>query len=78
MKSGRSLTNLAQELDRQLATKQDLVVPSTLLRFRTEEGGSCRMKIDATPGVEEYGVTDLARHQLADKLKIPYTPLMPS
>jgi hypothetical protein len=30
MKSGRSLVNLAEELERQLARKQDLVVPSSL------------------------------------------------
>ena len=31
MKSGRSLINLAQELERQLASKRDLIVPSSLL-----------------------------------------------
>ncbi len=36
MKSGRSLVSLAQELERQLATKRDLVVPSSLLRCRTD------------------------------------------
>jgi len=72
MKSGRTLIDLAQELERQLATKKDLVVPSSLLRFATDEGGGCRMTIDATPGVGEYGVSELARRQLADKLRIPY------
>jgi hypothetical protein len=73
MKSGRSLVNLAQELERQLATKQDLVVPTSLLRCHTDEGGSCRMMIDAKDGVGEYGITNLARRQLAEKLKIPFT-----
>jgi hypothetical protein len=72
MKHGRSLVNLAQELERQLATKQDLVVPSSLLRFETDEAGGCRIRIDGSSGVGEYGVTDLARRQLADKLKIPF------
>ena len=72
MKSGRSLVNLAQELERQLATKQDLVVPTSLLRCHTDEGGSCRMMIDAKDGVGEYGITNLARRQLAEKLKIPF------
>ena len=31
MKSGRSLVDLAQELERQLATKKDMVVPSSLM-----------------------------------------------
>jgi len=73
MKSGRSLVNLAQELERQLATKQDLVVPTSLLRCHTDEGGSCKMMIDAKDGVGEYGITNLARRQLAEKLKIPFT-----
>ena len=73
MKSGRSLVNLAQELERQLATKQDLVVPTALLRCHTDEGGSCRMIIDAKDGAGEYGITNLARRQLAEKLKIPFT-----
>ena len=73
MKSGRSLVNLAQELERQLATKQDLVVPTSLLRCHTDESGSCRMIIDAKDGGGEYGITNLARRQLAEKLKIPFT-----
>ena len=73
MKSGRSLVNLAQELERQLATKQDLVVPTSLLRCHTDQGGSCKMMIDAKDGVGEYGITNLARRQLAEKLKIPFT-----
>ncbi len=73
MKSGRSLVNLAQELERQLATKQDLIVPTSLLRCHTDEGGSCKMMIDAKDGVGEYGITNLARRQLAEKLKIPFT-----
>ena len=72
MKSGRSLVNLAQELERQLATKQDLVLPTSLLRCQTDEVGSCRMMIDANHGGGEYGITNLARRQLAEKLKIPF------
>src|SRR5688572_20572805 len=72
MKSGRSLVNLAQELERQLATKRDLVLPSSLLQCHTEEGGSLKMIVDARQGEGVYGVTDLARRQLADKLKIPF------
>ena len=72
MKSGRSLVSLAQELERQLATKQDMVVPSSLMRCRTDEGGSCKMMIEATNSVEQYGITNLARRQLAEKLKIPF------
>ena len=72
MKSGCSLVHLAQELERQLATKQDLVVPSSLLRCHTDEAGGCRMLIEAKDGGGEYGMTELARRQLAEKLKIPF------
>ena len=80
MKSGRTLVDLAQELDRQIATKQDLVLPSSLLQCRTDEGGNLKLIVDASShlasggvmGSGEYGVTGLARRQLADKLKIPF------
>ena len=72
MKSGRSLVNLAQELERQLARKQDLVVPSSLLQCRTDEGGDLKMLVEARTGEVEYGINSLARRQLADKLKIPF------
>jgi hypothetical protein len=83
MKYGRSLLDLAQELERQLATKRDLVVPSSLLQCHTEKDGNMQMIIDAKQADGAYGVTDLARRQLAEKLKIPlaylckgqYTPL---
>lgn len=73
MKTGRSLTNLAQELERQLLNKQDLVVPSSLLQCRATDDGEVKMIIEAPTGAVEYGVNELARHQLADKLKIPFT-----
>jgi len=72
MKSGRSLVDLAQELERQMTTKQDMVVPSSLIRCRTNQGGDCRMMIEAKNGIGEYGITNLARHQLAEKLNIPF------
>ena len=72
MKSGRSLVNLAQELQRQLASKKDLVVPSSLLQCRTEKDGKLTMIVDAKYGEGEYGITELARRQLAEKLKIPF------
>ena len=61
MKSGRSLVDLAKELERQIATKQDLVLPSSLLQCRTDEGGNLKLIVDTgkQPGIGggEYGVT---------------------
>jgi hypothetical protein len=72
MKSGRSLLNLAQELARQLATKQDMIVPSSMMCCHTDERGGCKLLIDENSRVGKYAVTSLARRQLAEKLKIPF------
>jgi hypothetical protein len=72
MKSGRSLIDLAQELERQLPTKKDLLVPSSLIEYQTDGKGESSVTIDGADGVSTYGITDLARRQLAEKLHIPY------
>lgn len=72
MKSGRSLIDLAKELERQLVSKKDMVVPSSLMRHHTSDLASCSLMIAEAEGEKRYGVTDLARRQLAEKLKIPY------
>ena len=71
MKTGRTLMSLAQELTRQLATKKDMIVPSALLSHATV-AGSTQLSVEQTGGLTAFGVTPLARRQLADKLGIPY------
>ena len=44
------MVSLALELERQLATKQDLVVPSSLLQCHTDEGGELKMIVDTKRG----------------------------
>lgn len=72
MKTGRSLLALAHELERQLTTKKDLLVPTSLMRHNTDEDGQTRLTIEEPRAPQEYGVTELARRQLADKLSIPF------
>jgi hypothetical protein len=72
MKTGRSLVDLAAELTRQLATKKDLLVPSSRLRLQTDDSSRSSVVVEAADGASSYGITELARRQLADKLKIPY------
>ena len=48
------------------------MVSSSLLRHDTDDRGDTRLVIEETAGAVRYGVTPLARRQLADKLKIPY------
>jgi len=72
MKSGRSLIDLAKELERQLASKKDLLVPLPRTHHGTTADGECIVEIDEPEGLQRYGITALARRQLAEKLKIPY------
>ncbi|MBB4730491.1 DUF932 domain-containing protein [Xanthomonas arboricola] len=72
MKSGRTLVALAQELERQLATKKDLLVPTSLMHHRTDEAGHTHLAIEEPQALQRYRVSDLARRQLADKLRIPF------
>jgi hypothetical protein len=71
MKTGRTLVSLAEELTRQLGTKKDLIVPSVLLHHTTNDGVA-RLTVEEPSGPSDYGITPLARRQLADKLGIPY------
>lgn len=72
MKSGRSLVSLAQELERQLHSKKDLIVSSQLVHHNTSDTGETHLIVEEEGSPACYGVTPLARRQLADKLKIPY------
>lgn len=72
MKTGRNLVDLATELERQLATKRDLIVPMQRMHHATDEDGGTRLLIGEGADKLQYGVTPLARQQLATKLKIPF------
>jgi hypothetical protein len=72
MKYGRSLTSLAEELERQLKTKLDMIVPTPLMHHQTATGGTTSITVETPDGVKSFGTTDAFRRQLADKLKIPF------
>jgi hypothetical protein len=71
MRNGRTLVQLAQELERQLATKKDLVLHSSMMRHETSDQGDTSLIVDHPDG-GNFAVTELARRQLAGKLSIPY------
>jgi hypothetical protein len=71
MKNGRTLVQLAEELQRQLASKRDMIVPTVLMNHQTMDGETS-IAITAPDGVQTYRTTELFRRQLADKLKIPF------
>ena len=70
MKQGRTLIELATELERQLATKLDMVVPTPLMNHETS-GGMSSLTVETPDGPQKFAVTDHCRRQLADRLRIP-------
>lgn len=72
MKYGRSLIDLANELERQLATKVDMIVPTQLMHHQTIAGGGTSVTIEAPEGPKSFPTTEGFRRQIADKLKIPF------
>lgn len=73
MKQGRSLVGLIDELERQLKTKVDMIVPTTLMQHATARDGSTSLMIEAPDGAKQFPITESCRRQLADRLKIPFT-----
>lgn len=72
MKNGRSLTSLAIELERQLGTKRDMIVPTGLIRHTTEPGGNTLIRVETPQGLQRLPTTENFRRQLSEKLRIPF------
>jgi Domain of unknown function (DUF932) len=72
MKDGRSLVDLTNELERQLLTKQDMIVPTPLMSHATPDDGATTISFPTPDGWRSFATTDNFRRQLADRLKIPY------
>lgn len=67
MKSGKTLTELAGELERQSASKKDFIAPTTALTFQTSPEAS----VLEVPNGGAFPVTDLTHGQIAERLQIP-------
>ena len=70
MKTGKTLTELAIELDRQNKTKRDLIVPTEKLSFAVSDEGP-KLIVGDGSGVEAFGVKPVAHNQLSEYLHIP-------
>ncbi len=71
MKQGRTLSELARELNVQNLTKRDYLVDTRSLGFQTAERIS-RLTLPIENGKNGFVVSDLAHRQLSDRLGIPY------
>ena len=67
MKTGRTLVELAQEIERQSAAKRDFRANTSEITMLTTEGGSELV----LPKFGEFGVNELAHRQIATHLGIP-------
>jgi len=72
MKYGRTLLDLASELERQMTTKRDMIVPTPLLHHETRADGSSRITVETPDGTRAFETTDNFRRQLAEKIGIPF------
>lgn len=79
MNTGRSLTDLAAELERQQESKKDFIAPTTQLTVmpkgiydKTPQDATPVSKIDLViPGAGEFGINRHAHGQLAQHVKVP-------
>lgn len=67
MKTGRTLTELAQELERQVNSRKDYIAPQGRIEAKVIEG---EVMLDGVNG-EPRAITPFAHKQLADHLSIP-------
>lgn len=65
MKTGRTLTELAQEIDRQAKAKRDLVADTRVLTITPQ------LKLRVEDGAHEFNLTPLAHRQIGEHVGIP-------
>lgn len=68
MNKGRTLAEVAAELDRQSATKRDYLSQTTALALASDKGTGSQLQVN---GVGEFPVSDVAHEQIATHLGIP-------
>lgn len=70
MKAGKTIQELAIELDRQQAVKKDMIVDMGALSMDTSEAG---LALQVTGGnmAAQYDINDIAHRQIGQTLKIP-------
>ena len=69
MKQGRTLTELAQEIERQHEAKRDLIADTRSMMLRAN--GSLVLELDSQGDSERLPVNDTAARQMGDRVGIP-------
>jgi hypothetical protein len=70
MKTGKTLTELAREIERQQHSKRDFLAPTTAMEMRTVDDKRVQLHVGNGGGVD-VGLNDIAHGQLGEHVKIP-------
>lgn len=73
MKTGKTLQELAVELERQRTAKKDMIVDMGALSMLGIDGGNIglALKVTGSDTSSRYGINDIAHRQIGQHLKIP-------
>lgn len=71
MKQGRTIMELAKEMERQRVVRKDFIADSRMLTLRTDERGNSLLSLDLDGTRESFCLQDLAHLQIAARLQIP-------
>ena len=73
MKTGKTLQELAAELERQQLAKKDLIVSTGVLSMDSRDDGGIALNIMGGQMIQHYDVGEIAHRQIGQFLKIPAT-----
>lgn len=73
MKTGKTLQELAAELERQQLAKKDLIVSTGVLSMDSRDDGGIALNVMSGQVIQHYDVGEIAHRQIGQFLKIPAT-----
>ena len=73
MKTGKTLQELAAELERQQLAKNDLIVSTGVLSMDSRDDGGIALNVMGGQMIQHYDVGEIAHRQIGQFLKIPAT-----
>ena len=72
MKQGKTIEQLAQELERQRQVRKDLIADTSTLKVQTDSHGRSLVQVNFGSASEEFYLNENAHQQIASRLQIPY------
>jgi hypothetical protein len=72
MKAGKSLQELAMEIERQNDVKKDYIANTGEMLMSVSEENDRRTPVLFIPGMRQFGINEIAHNQIGEKLGIPF------